>query len=90
MLQYWNKKYRERIYSLNYEKLTIEQELETKKLIEYIGLDWEDACLSPHKNTRNVQTASVKQVRNRVYTGSSKAWQRYALYLNNIFDNISD
>ena len=90
LLQYWNKKYRERIYSLNYEKLTIEQELETKKLIEYIGLDWEDACLSPHKNTRNVQTASVKQVRNRVYTGSSKAWQRYALYLNNIFDNISD
>ena len=90
LLQYWNKKYQERIYSLNYEKLTIEQELETKKLIEYIGLDWEDACLSPHKNTRNVQTASVKQVRNRVYTGSSKAWQRYALYLNNIFDNISD
>ena len=90
LLQYWNKKYRGRIYSLNYEKLTIEQELETKKLIEYIGLDWEDACLSPHKNTRNVQTASVRQVRNRVYTGSSKAWQSYALYLNNIFDNISD
>jgi hypothetical protein len=70
--------------------LPLNKSWKLKKLIEYIGLDWEDACLSPHKNTRNVQTASVKQVRNRVYTGSSKAWQRYALYLNNIFDNISD
>ena len=90
LLQYWSKKYGKRIYHLNYEKLTLEQELETKKLIDYMGLDWENACLSPHKNKRNVQTASAKQVRNSVYTGSSNAWQSYTLYLNNIFDKISN
>ena len=90
LLQYWSKKYGKRIYHLNYEKLTLEQELETKKMIDYLGLDWENACLSPHKNKRNVQTASAKQVRNSVYTGSSNAWQSYTLYLNNIFDKISN
>ena len=90
LLQYWNKKYGKRIYQLNYEKLTLEQELETKKLINYMGLDWENVCLSPHKNKRNIQTASAKQVRNSVYTGSSNAWQSYTLYLNNIFDKISN
>ena len=58
--------------------------------IDYMGLDWENACLSPHKNKRNVQTASAKQVRSSVYTGSSNSWLNYTLYINNKFDKISN
>ena len=41
--------YGDQIYHLDYDKLTVEQEPETRKLIEHIELGWEDACLSPQK-----------------------------------------
>jgi hypothetical protein len=73
---------------LDYDRLTVEQEAETRKLIEHIELDWEDACLSPQKNKRSVRTASQQQVREKVYTGSSDAWRKFEPYLNGLFDEL--
>ena len=84
----WNSEYGNRIYNLEYEKLTVNQEEETKKLIKYLELSWEKSCLSPHKNKRSVRTASQQQVRQKVYTGSSEAWRKYEPYLNGAFDNL--
>ena len=64
------------------------QEKETRKLIKHLGLDWEDACISPHKNKRSVRTASQQQVRQKVYQGSSKVWQKYEPFLNGAFDSL--
>lgn len=71
-MRHWQSQYGERIYQLNYESLVTEQEKETRKLVEYLGLNWEDACLSPHKNKRSFRTASQQQVRQKVYKGSSE------------------
>ena len=79
----------DRIYELDYEKLTIGQEFETKKLLNYIGLKWENSCLTPHKNKRNVSTASQLQVRRKVYAGSSEKWRKFEPFLNGAFDTIS-
>jgi hypothetical protein len=73
---------------LDYEKLTVDQENETRKLIKYLGLKWEMACLSPHKNKRSVRTASQQQVRQKIYKGSSQAWRKYEPYLNGAFDKL--
>ena len=88
LMKLWQSKYRDRIYNLNYEKLTSQQEIETRKLIEYIGLDWDEACLSPHKNTRSVRTASQQQVRQKVYQQSSETWRKYQPYLHGAFDRL--
>ena len=40
------------IFDLNYELLTERQETETKRLVRFIGLDWEDACFRPENNSR--------------------------------------
>ena len=89
LLELWQSEYSDRIYNLNYEKLTTQQESETKKLIDHLGLDWEEACLSPHKNKRSVRTASQQQVRQKVYQGSSEAWRKYEPFLNNAFDSLN-
>ena len=57
---------------MDYEKLTVDQENETRKLIKYLGLKWEMACLSPHKNKRSVRTASQQQVRQKIYKEALK------------------
>ena len=88
LMDFWDQQYSDQIYHLDYDKLTVEQESETRKLIEYLKLGWEDDCLSPHKNKRSVRTASQQQVREKVYTGSSQAWRKFEPYLNGAFDEL--
>jgi hypothetical protein len=88
LMKLWQSQYGDRIYNLNYESLTTDQENQTRKLIKYLDLNWEDACLSPHKNKRRVTTASQQQVRQKVYQGSSEAWRKYEPYLNGAFDSL--
>ena len=84
----WNDLYPDRIYQLNYEKLTIEQNTETRKLIDYLELNWDEICLSPHKNKRIVRTASSQQVREKIYKGSSESWRKFEPYLKNVFHDL--
>ena len=86
LMQHWCKKYKNRIYELDYDKLTENQFIETKRVIEYLGLNWEEACLKPHRNKRSVKTASNLQVRRNVYKGSSDAWRKYETLLDGAFD----
>ena len=79
---------KQNIYHLNYEQLTAAQNIETRRLIKYLGLEWEDACLSPENNKRIVRTASQQQVRKKIYKGSSETWRKFAPYLNGAFDGL--
>ena len=90
LMNFWAKFLNIKIYELNYDALTINQKLETKKLIDYLDLNWEEACLNPEENKRAIRTASQLQVRERVYKGSSRAWQKFSPYLNGIFDQLTE
>jgi hypothetical protein len=88
LMHFWYQSYSDRIYNLDYDRLTEDQELETRRLIAYLGLNWEDAFLAPQKNKRSVRTASQQQVRQKVYKGSSQAWRKYEPFLNDLFDGL--
>ena len=88
LIEFWDQSYSDQIYHIDYEKLVVEQEPETKRLIEYLELDWETSCLLPQENKRSVRTASQLQVREKVYTGSSKVWRKFEPYLNGVFDEF--
>ena len=90
LMKFWDRKYCGRFYHLNYDNLTNEQEIETKKLISFLDIGWEDACLSPHSNKRSVRTASQLQVRKKVYKGSSDVWRKFEPYLDGIFDKLPE
>jgi len=87
-MKVWETQYSSQIYNLNYEKLTTDQSKETRKLIRYLNLEWDNACLSPHKNARSVRTASQQQVRQKMYKGSSEAWRKYELFIGGAFDSL--
>ncbi len=88
LMLFWDKHYPGKIYHLDYEQLTTDQESETKELIQYLGVNWEDACLYPEENKRYVKTASNLQVRKKVYKGSSGQWRKFEKYLNGAFDEL--
>ena len=81
LMAFWHATYPGRLYDIQYENLTLNQEKETRNLMSYLGLEWQDQCLDFHKNTRAVKTASSMQVREKLYTGSSDKWRNYASYL---------
>ncbi len=88
LMGFWNQQYSNQIYHLDYDRLTNEQEPETRKLLAYLSLDWEDACLAPQENKRSVRTASQQQVKEKIYKGSSQAWRKFKPYLKGVFDRL--
>ena len=87
-MQYWHQLIPNKISDLGYELLTEDQEEETRKLIDHLKLEWDDACLFPQDNKRGVATASNMQVRREIYKGSSEKWKRYKPYLNGALDHL--
>lgn len=81
LMAFWHDKFPGRIYDLEYEVLTENQEPETRRLLQYAGLDWEDRCLEFYKTERAVRTVSAKQVRQEMYQGSSDEWRNYEVHL---------
>jgi tetratricopeptide (TPR) repeat protein len=62
---------------IDYEETVADQAGQTRRLLDFIGLDWDDACLRFHETERLVRTASVTQVRQPVYQRSVARWRRY-------------
>lgn len=58
---------------IDYEKLVFDREAVTRKLIDFAGLEWNDACLSPEHNPKPIMTANVWQGRQPVYAVRSDA-----------------
>jgi|TARA_B110000238_G_scaffold144188_1_gene155507 tetratricopeptide (TPR) repeat protein len=90
LMQFWEKNCGNRIYTLSYEMLTINQEVETRKLIKHLDLEWEETCLAPQNNKRSVGTASSRQIRQKVYQGSSEKWKKFEPFLNGVFNHLKD
>ena len=88
LMSFWRRTLDDRIYDVDYELLTADPETEIRKLILAIGIDWQDACLSPELNDRRVTTASATQVRQKIYQGSSSHWRQYKPYLDGAFDKL--
>ncbi len=88
LMRFFNDSLNHNIYNLDYESLVVNNEKETRNLLQYLNIDWDEACLSPHKNPRPALTASNIQVREKIYQGSSNRWKNFQPFLNGALDNI--
>ena len=89
LMDFWHQTFPNKIYDLCYEDLTTNQEEETRKLLEYCELDWDENCLNFHANKRAVKTVSALQVRQKMYQGSSEAWKKHEAYLEPLIKALS-
>jgi hypothetical protein len=76
----------DRLLEFRYEDLVADRETITRKMITFCGLEWDDRCLKPEDNERNVVTPSVWQVRQPVYKTSVERWRRYEPWLGPFAD----
>ena len=64
-----------------YESLVSDREGQTKRLLEQIGLPFEEACLEFHQNITPSNTASAVQVREKMHVRSVNRWRQFAAHL---------
>ena len=81
LMAHWEAVLGERLLTLDYEALVADPEPYVRRMVAHVGLEWDDACLSPHEVARTVRTASAWQVRQPVYRRSAGRAQRYARFL---------
>jgi tetratricopeptide (TPR) repeat protein len=75
---------------VDYEKLVTNQEQESRRIIDYLGLDWEDTCLDFHRQSGPAATASAAQVRQPIYVSSVGKWRCYARQLAPLAGKLRD
>lgn len=66
---------------IGYADLVADVEVQARRILEFCGIDWNDACLEFHRTERAVLTASAAQVRNPIYRSSLGKWRAYERHL---------
>jgi tetratricopeptide (TPR) repeat protein len=82
MMDHWDRVLPGRVLRVHYEDVVADLEAQARRMLQYCGLDWEDACLRFHETPRAVRTASSEQVRRPIYADSIGSWRRYAGHLD--------
>ena len=76
-MRHWHEVLPGQVLEMRYEELIRDQELQTRRLLDYCGLQWEEACLRFHETERPVRTASSEQVRQPLYSSSVNHWRNF-------------
>jgi hypothetical protein len=81
LIRYWLLALPGPVLEMHYESLVGNLEAESRRLIDFLGLDWDPACLEFHKTERSVTTSSAWQVRQPLYDSSIGRWRKYRTHL---------
>ena len=90
VMDHWRGNFPGRFLEIRYEDLVTAQEAQSRRLIEFTGLEWDAACLEFHKSPRAVNTASHSQVRRPIYDTSIGRWRRYGEALAPMLDGLGE
>jgi tetratricopeptide (TPR) repeat protein len=86
MMDHWDKVLPGRVLRVHYEDTVNDLESQVRRILDYLELPWEDACLNYHETDRPVRTASSEQVRQPIYTSGLGFWKNYEPYLDELVE----
>jgi len=84
MMDHWKDSLDIPILEVHYEKLVTDPENEFPRIIDFLGLEWDERCFEFHKSRRTVRTLSYDQVNRPLYTSSSGRHANYAKHIEGV------
>lgn len=84
LMRHWNSTVDLPILEVSYESLIADPEDQTRRMLDFLGLPWDERCLRFYENKRAVKTASLQQVRRPLYQSSVGRWRHYARHLREL------
>jgi tetratricopeptide (TPR) repeat protein len=82
LMTHWDQVLPGRVLRVYYEQTVRDTEAAVRRVLEYCGLPFEDACLRFYETERAVRTASSEQVRRPIYRDAIEHWQNFEPYLS--------
>lgn len=89
MADLWDKLYPGFVYRQNYADLVTDFEPAVRRLVAHCELEWHDACLDFHRNTRGVKTSSLAQVRQPLFKDGLDSSKPYRQFLGPFLDALT-
>lgn len=77
LMNHWRSSIPNAFLDVDYENIIADQEGQTRRILDYLELDWEDKCLDFHQHRGPAATASAAQVRQPIYSSSVGLWRKY-------------
>ncbi len=90
LMEHWRQLLPGYMLEVDYEDLVADPEGSARRLVDFVGLEWDEACLHPDQNLRRVRTASQWQVRQKVHTASVERWRRYETQLQPLLTTLRE
>ena len=90
LMEHWESVMPDTLFTSQYENVVQNQEDQSRALLDFAGLKWDESVLAFAKNDRRVSTPSSWQVRQPLYATSSGRWKNYERYLEPVFDKIPE
>jgi len=81
LMEHWRNTIPDAFLDVDYETVIADQQGETRRILDYLGLEWEDNCLEFHRQRGAAATASAAQVRQPIYSTSVGLWRKYTRQL---------
>jgi tetratricopeptide (TPR) repeat protein len=88
IMEHWREVLPGKVLDVHYEQMVLDQENQTRRLLEYCGLPWEDQCLRFYETERAINTASSEQVRQPIYTKALNFWRNYESHLGELIETL--
>src|ERR1700730_166539 len=89
LIEHWRRVLPLPMLEVDDEKLVADLAGESQKLVSFLGLEWEPACLEFHRTQRTVATASSWQVRQPLFDRSVGRWRNYERHLQPLLRALS-
>ena len=90
LMDHWAKALPLRLLEVQYEQTVADPETAARRLVDFVGLAWDDACLRFHESKRAVTTPSRWQVRQPIYRTSMQRWRNYEAHLGPLRNALGD
>jgi tetratricopeptide (TPR) repeat protein len=90
LMQHWHRVLPAgRILDVRYEEVVADLEAQARRIVSHCRLAWDDRCLSFHKTSRPVRTASATQVRQPIYNSAVGRWRAYERFLGPLLGELA-
>jgi DNA-binding SARP family transcriptional activator len=90
LMDHWQHVFPNQILQVQHEDVVNDTETQIRRLLDFCGLPFEQACLDFHKNKRAVKTPSAQQVRQPIYRSGLEQWTHFEPYLGELADSFID
>ena len=89
LMAHWRAVLTGAIHDLSYERLVVDQRGETRRLLEFCGLGWQESCLEFHRNPAPSTTHSAHQIRRPIYASAVDHWRHYERELAGLGEQLA-